>query len=108
MPALTLAQSRIDPAIWLYLGLLILLAIFGGLLIFALRAKLFSHDDLNASSTGGGLMEHLDSMLKAGEITKDEYDQTRRSIIDKAVKRQDQTRRDPPDNESDGASDTES
>jgi len=104
MPILTLAQSRIDPAIWLYLGLLILLAIFGGLLIFAFRAKLFSHDDLNASSTGGGLLEHLDAMLNAGEITKEEYDQTRRSIIDNAVERQGQTRGDPPDNGSNTAS----
>jgi len=95
MPTLTLAQSKVDPALWLYLGFLILLIIIGGLLIFALRAKLFANDDLASDSTGGRLMEHLDEMLKAGTITKEEYDQTRRTIIDQAVEQMNRPHADP-------------
>lgn len=85
MHPLTLAQSAIDPKVWLYFALLLVVLFIGAIFIFALRRKLFSDDDLTSSTTGGGLMEHLDTMLKEGEITKEEYEITRRTIIDKAV-----------------------
>ena len=84
--SLTLAQS-LDPKFWMYSGLLLLVLGLGAIVIFALRRKLFSNDSLDSNAAGGGLMEHLDGMLKSGKITKEEYDQTRQAIIAKAVER---------------------
>jgi uncharacterized membrane protein len=99
MPNIALAQSSIDPKIWLYFALLLVVLFIGAIIIFALRRKLFSQDDHSASSAGGGLMEHLDNMLKSGEITKEEYDITRRTIINKAVEQMDKTPTDNQDEE---------
>lgn len=80
-----LAQSTLDPKIWIYFLLLIILVAIGAIAIFTLRRKLFSQDEPDSMSTGGGLMEHLDQMRKSGAISEQEYQVTRRTIIDKAV-----------------------
>lgn len=80
-----LAQSTIDPKVWVYFLVLIILVAIGAVVIFTLRQKLFSQDELDSMSTGGGLMEHLDQMRKSGTISEEEYQVTRRTIIDKAV-----------------------
>jgi len=96
--SLTLAQS-LDPKIWMYSGLLLLVLGLGAVIIFALRRKLFANDHLDSNATGGGLMEHLDGMLKSGKITKEEYDLTRKSIIAKAVERMNESASDAQENE---------
>ena len=96
--SLTLAQS-LDPKIWMYSGLLLLVLGLGAIVIFALRRKLFSNNSLDSNPTGGGLMEHLDGMLKSGKITKEEYDQTRKAIIAKAVERMNESATDAQENE---------
>ena len=80
----TLAQS-IDPKAWLYFGLLLAMVFAGAMVIFALRKSLLTNDTLSSQAPGGGLLEHLDEMRRTGQITKEEYDATRRTIIDRAA-----------------------
>ncbi len=82
---LTLAQSVLDPKIWFYFALLLIMVAAGAIIIFALRRNLFQNNDTNPH--GGGLLEHLDEMKRTGQITKEEFDATRRTIIEKAAQR---------------------
>lgn len=93
MHPLPLAQT-LDPKIWFYFILLLAMIFVGAIAIFALRRNLFSNEDLTSNQTGGGLMEHLDEMRRTGQITIEEYDQTRKSIISKAVEQMDQEAQD--------------
>ena len=81
-----LAQPVLDPKLWFYIALLFTFIFVGAIAIFAIRRSFFSHND-PTNPTGGGLLEHLDHMHESGQITKDEYDATRQSIIDKAAQR---------------------
>ncbi len=99
MPDLTLAQSVLDPKLWFYIALLFTFIFVGAIIIFAIRRSLFTHNDA-PNPTGGGLLEHLDHMHKSGKITKEEYDTTRASIIDKAAQRlREQDQSEPNDSE---------
>ncbi len=82
-PTLTFAQS-IDPKIWLYFALLLAMIFVGAIAIFTLRKNLFSRDNDIVNAPGGGLLEHLDEMKRTGQITKEEYDATRSTIIKNA------------------------
>ena len=90
----TLAQSQIDPKIWLYIIFLILLVLLGGGLIYLAKRKFLNNDE-QAHSTGGGLLEHLDAMKRTGKITKEEYDITRQTIIDKAAAKMHESQSEP-------------
>ena len=79
---LTLAQT-VDPKVFMYAGLLLGFLLVGAIVIFAVRRNYYA-DDLPVDPAGGGLLEHLDEMHKSGKITKEEYDATRASIIEKA------------------------
>jgi len=81
-----LVQSVVDPKIWFYFILLLAMIFVGAIAIFAIRRSLFSNDEFTANQPGGGLMEHLDEMRRAGQITNEEYEITRKSIIDSAVR----------------------
>ena len=83
-PLPNLAQAPIDPKLWMALILLVVLAFLGGGLIMATKRKLIDRTD-PSHSAGGGLLEHLDEMKQSGKITKEEYEQTRSSIINKAA-----------------------
>ncbi len=94
-----LAQSLLDPKLWFSIALLFTFIFVGAIIILAIRRSLFTHND-PANPTGGGLLEHLDHMHKSGKITKEEYDATRQSIIDKAAQRlreQDHPKPDQPE-----------
>lgn len=81
--ALTLAQqSTLDGRAFLYIILLIVLAIIGGLVIFSVKRRIF--DDSNEQDQSAGtLMESLEQMRRSGEISEEEYQQTRRTIIER-------------------------
>ena len=81
--ALTLAQqSTLDGRAFLYIILLIVLAIIGGLVIFSVKRRIF--DDTNEQDQSAGtLMESLEQMRRSGEISEEEYQQTRRTIIER-------------------------
>ena len=81
--ALTIAQqSTLDGRAFLYIILLIVLAIIGGLVIFSVKRRIF--DDSNEQDQSAGtLMESLEQMRRSGEISEEEYQQTRRTIIER-------------------------
>lgn len=83
MSSFTLAQqSGLDTRAFFYILLLILLAVIGGMVIFAVKRRLFdrSHEQDRSTAT---LMESLEQMRRTGEISQEEYEQTRRTIIEK-------------------------
>jgi len=96
----TLAQT-VDPKVFMYAGLLLGFLLVGAIVIFAVRRSYYA-DELPVDPAGGGLLEHLDEMHKTGKITKEEYDATRASIIEKASQqmRQDAQHADTPPNHS--------
>jgi uncharacterized membrane protein len=98
---LTLAQTVLDPKLWFFIGLLFLFIFVGAITIFAIRRSFLS-DEVTTNPAGGGLLEHLDEMHKTGKITKEEYDATRASIIEKASQqmRQEAQQADTPPNHS--------
>lgn len=84
---LTIAQSGIDPKLWLYFLLLLAVLFVGAIVIFAIRRAMFTHENSDLGSAGGGLLEHLDEMKRTGQITNEEYKTTRQSIIKNASQR---------------------
>jgi len=85
--SITLAAQPLDPKIWFYFALLLATIAAGAIIIFALRRSLINNSDLSANAPGGGLLEHLDEMKRTGQITPEEYNATRQSIMDKAADR---------------------
>jgi hypothetical protein len=81
--ALHLAQqSSLDARAFVYILLLIIIAIVGGLVILAVKRRIFN-DSREQDQSSATLMESLDRMRRSGEISQEEYDQTRRTIIEK-------------------------
>lgn len=56
-----------------------------GLIIMVMRKRLLARD--NAADAGRSFMEDLRRMRDRGEITQDEFDSTRRRIIERARRR---------------------
>tara|TARA_R110002072_G_scaffold150953_5_gene299892 strand:+ start:20582 stop:20944 length:363 start_codon:yes stop_codon:yes gene_type:complete len=80
-----LAQgAAADPDYWLAIALLFVVLILGAVILYSVRRRMMSSEDSRSNSPGGGLLEHLDEMKRTGQITKEEFDQTRRAIIEKA------------------------
>jgi hypothetical protein len=79
---LTLSQQSLDARAFVYIILLIALAIIGGLVIFAVKRRIFD-DSKQQDHSGATLMESLERMRRSGEISQAEYEQTRRTIIEK-------------------------
>lgn len=73
------ASSTTSVLIWV--GVLIVIAMLGGLVMLAIRRRMFSESDSGADE---GLMEQLRRMVERGEITQEEFDRTRRKIVERA------------------------
>lgn len=73
------ATSTTSVLIWV--GALIVIAMVGGLVMLAVRRRMFSEPDAGADA---GLMEQLRRMVERGEMTQDEYDLARRKIVERA------------------------
>lgn len=85
MPAapLTLAQNAtLDTRAFIYIVLLIVLCIVGFIVIVSVKRRIFD-DSKEQDQSGATLMESLEHMRKTGEISQAEYEQTRRTIIEK-------------------------
>jgi uncharacterized membrane protein len=85
MPAhdLTLAQNAtLDTRAFIYIILLIILCIVGFIIIMSVKRRLFD-DSKEQDQSGATLMESLEHMRKTGEISQEEYDQTRRTIVER-------------------------
>ena len=78
----TIAQQSLDARAFIYIILLIALAIIGGMVIFAVKRRIFD-DSKQQDHSGATLMESLERMRRSGEISQAEYEQTRRTIIEK-------------------------
>jgi len=79
-----LAQTTLTPGVWLLFGLLIVLALVGGIIIFAVRRRVLDDRDEN-SEAHSGFMGSLDQMLRKGEITQEEYDRTKRRVVERTL-----------------------
>ncbi len=79
----TLAQqSTLNGRSFFYLLLVIILAVIGGMVIFSVKRRIFD-DSTSRDQSAATLMESLESMRESGEISEEEYQQTRRTIIDR-------------------------
>ncbi|MFG0244620.1 MAG: hypothetical protein ACF8MF_01035 [Phycisphaerales bacterium JB052] len=79
----TLAQQAgLDARAFFYILLLLILCIVGFIIIMSVKRRIFSNSNEQDQSTAT-LMESLEHMRRSGEISQAEYDQTRRTIIEK-------------------------
>jgi len=90
-------QSKLDARAFIYILLLIILAVVGGMVIFAVKRRIFD-ERRDQDESGATLMESLDRMRRTGEISQEEYEQTRKTIIEKtrAMLDRDRDRKDDP------------
>lgn len=65
----------------LWVGVLIVLAMVGGLVMVLVRRSMLGEPP---DSGDAGLMEQLRGMVERGEMTQDEYDLARRKIVERA------------------------
>jgi uncharacterized membrane protein len=77
----TLANTAAS-SIVIWAIVLIAAVLVGALGVFALRRSMFS--DHSPHTDHAGLMEQMRRMVDRGEMTQDEYDQARRTIVEKA------------------------
>lgn len=79
----TLAQNAtLDMRAFVYIILLIVLCIVGFVIIISVKRRIFD-DKREQDQSSGTLMESLEHMRKTGQISQEEYEQTRRTIIEK-------------------------
>lgn len=69
-------------SVLLWVGVLIAVILVGSLGVFALRRSVLG--DAAPGGDDAGLMERMRRMVERGEMTQDEYDAARRSIVEKA------------------------
>lgn len=66
----------------LWVGILIVLAMLGGLAMLMVRRSMLG--ELPDAGADGGLMDRLRGMVERGEMTRAEFDQARRTIVRRA------------------------
>lgn len=76
-----------------WLGVLILVVIAGGLVVMWYRRTLLAKDNPDAAEQG--LMASLRAMRDKGEISAEEFDAMRRSMVRKAASRHQSDRAEP-------------
>jgi flagellar biosynthesis/type III secretory pathway M-ring protein FliF/YscJ len=80
---LTLAQNAtLDTRAFIYIVLLIILCIAGFVIIMSVKRRIFD-ESKEQDQSAATLMESLEHMRKSGEISQEEYEQTRRTVIEK-------------------------
>lgn len=77
---MTLGASATSGVI-LWVGVLILVTLIGGIAMTIARRRMFADDDTQQDA---GLMDHLRSMADRGEMTHAEFDAARRRLIERA------------------------
>ncbi len=66
------------------IGAVIVLVLLAGVVIMAIRRRLLRTDQ---SATDAGLFESLRAMRDRGEISREEYDRAKRSMVEKLAAR---------------------
>jgi hypothetical protein len=75
-----LAQSSLGP-VFLWLGLLILAVMIGGIGMLAVRARLLAKE--RQQQGAGGLLDDLRNLVRKGDLSQAEFDAARRSMADR-------------------------
>ena len=77
---LLLAQTAkpVPTTVLIWVGILIACAVIGGMLLVLLRKKMF--DKQSAMDVRGSLMDHLRDAHVRGDVSTEEYEQTRKSM----------------------------
>jgi uncharacterized membrane protein len=74
------AKGRGDTGgVFLWVAILIAIILVGFVLLMWLKRRIFSAD--SAQEQSGGLMDNLRQMRDSGQISKEEYDATRKATI---------------------------
>lgn len=76
-----LANSPVS-SVLLWVAVLIALLLAGAMGVFALRRSILA--DRGGKPDHGGLMDQMRRMVERGEMTQDEFDLARRTIVEKA------------------------
>jgi hypothetical protein len=76
----TLAKAS-QGEVLLWVGILVVVVVIGGLGILVLRRKLLAKDD--GSAYGAGFLEELRAMHRRGEISTEEFEATKRAMTEK-------------------------
>ncbi len=79
---LTLGQSGSMSSMLVWIVVLIVVAIVGGVLIFSIRRRMLAGDD-SVSVGSSGLLDHLHQMHRSGEMDDEEYARARNAILRK-------------------------
>jgi len=79
----TLGQTQVDPSFWIWLGILVVVVVIAGIVLLVIRRRMFS-DTGSAEMRAGGLMEQMRVLRDQGKLTDKEYQDARRSLIEKA------------------------
>lgn len=69
--------------VMVWLGVLIVVTIVGGLVAMAVRRRLLGPD--SRTDPRVGMLDELQRMRDRGEMTEDEYERTRRAIAERAA-----------------------
>lgn len=80
--SLVVAQSASIATLWVWVLALIGVVVVGAFVMLTVRRRLL-HDDSSGHDPNAGLFERLDAMRRDGEISDEEYAQTRRAMIEK-------------------------
>ena len=79
----TLAQNAtLDMRAFVYIVLLITLCIVGFVIIMSVKRRVFDNSKEQDQSSAT-LMESLEHMRKTGQISQEEYEKTRKTIVEK-------------------------
>jgi len=70
---------------WIWIGVLIVVAVLGGLLVMRYRRSLFGAEESLSDGTEG-LMRSLRAMRDRGEISQEEFDATKRRMVERIRK----------------------
>lgn len=76
----TLGQSGSMSSMFVWIVVLIVIAVVGGTVIFNVRRRMLASDD-SVSVGSSGLLDHLHQMHKNGEIDDEEFARARSSIL---------------------------
>lgn len=92
----TLAQqTQVDPSFWIWLGILVVVVVIAGIVLLVIRQRMFS-DSASADMQAGGIMEQMRLLRDQGKLTDKEYQDARKSLIEK-VSESKQENHDAPD-----------
>ena len=80
----TLGNIQVDPAFWVWLGVLVVVVILAGIILIGIRRRMFS-DSGSSDMQAGGMLEQLRLLRDQGKLSEKEYEDARRSLIERVA-----------------------